>query len=102
MDYCEFIQKINAGKIKKLLFSLSSYPHYKNCSIEHVVDNPKEGVFIKIIIVTLTSDKTEKVSFYKFFDEKYKLFDFKRKGKFTLKQIWDKIVIRSIEEITEE
>ncbi len=98
MDYCEFIQKINEGKIAKLVFSLANYSHYKDCSIEYIVDNPKEGVFIKIITLTLTSDKTERVSFYKFFDEKYKLFDFKRKGKFTLKQVWDKIIIKSIEE----
>ena len=97
MEYCEFIDKINSGEIRKILFSVSDHTHYKECYIEHKIDYPKKDVAIKLIIVTLTKDETEKVAFYKTFDETYKLFDFKRQGKFTLKQIWNKILIKSIE-----
>ena len=97
MEYCEFVNKINSGEIKKIQFSVLNYPHYRDCIIEHKIDRPKENVAIKIITVTLTKDETERVSFYKTFDEKYKLFNFKRKGKFTLKQIWEHISINSIE-----
>lgn len=48
-------------------------------------------------MVTLTKDETERISFYKNLDEKYKLFNFKRKGKFTLKQIWNHISIKCIQ-----
>ena len=97
MEYCEFIDKINSGKIKKFYFSVLNYSHYSDCLIEYKIDHPKNNVSIKIIMVTLTKDETEKVGFYENFDEKYKLFNFKRKGKFTLKQIWKDILIKYIE-----
>ena len=97
MEYCEFIEKINSGEIKKMHFSVLNYPHYRNCVIEYEIDRPKENVKIEIITVTLTADKSEQASFYKTFKEDCKLFDFKRKGKFTLKQIWKHITINSVE-----
>ena len=48
-------------------------------------------------IIKLTNDSSEIVDFSKKFNEKFKLFDFGRNRRFTLKLVWDKIVISNIE-----
>ncbi|MCH5161895.1 MAG: hypothetical protein J1G38_00200 [Clostridiales bacterium] len=65
--------------------------------IEQVTDNislGKDTVHIDYISVKLTKD-SEHFSFLNKFNEKLKLFDMKRKGKFTLKQMWDRIIFIS-------
>jgi hypothetical protein len=41
----------------------------------------------------LSDQKAEKVSFLNEFKEDYKLFNFGKKGKYTLKQVWEYIDI---------
>lgn len=91
LSYKQFVDEINNGKIIKAVFQVENYAHYKNCLIERIVDILHNGNSIVIIDVKLTNDLSEHVGFYKVFNEKFKLFDMGREGKFTLKQIWDKI-----------
>lgn len=101
-NYEEFINDLNNGKIESILFSIQNYSHYKNCSIKRCIDityNKKQLISIK---VKLVKDDSETVSFYKKFNENYKLFKFGRKGSFTLKQLWDKIVILDIKYTNQE
>lgn len=99
LSYQQFIDEINNGKIVKAVFQVKDYAHYKCCSTErkeHVFSNGNSMVFID---VKLTKD-SEQVSFYKTFNEKYKLFNMRRKGSFTLKQMWDKIKFISIDYVS--
>lgn len=97
MLYRNFIDQINTYKIKEVHFSINGFSHYKECKIFHHVDIIRNGKEISLIVCQLTTDEYEKVSFLGEFDETYKLFDFGRKGKFTLKQIWDNVIINEIE-----
>ncbi len=100
MTYEEFIKGINnRTRIKQINFYIKNYHHYKNCSIGRYIDNVKT-VQKKIngrITCILTEDHSEDVSFYGDFSENYKLFDLGSKGKYTLKDIWNNIVITKIE-----
>lgn len=93
MTYNEFIGKLNLKEITRFRFRIKGYPHYDNCEIFYRTDKISEGRFIEIIVCKLTLDYSETVSFYKQFDESYKLFDMGRKGKFTLKQVWNLIEV---------
>ena len=97
MSYEQFIEDINSKKIKQIDFYVDGYAHYHHCSIGRY----KETFFGREcdyrITCILTQDHSEDVSFIDTFNEDYKLFDFGRKGKFTLKDIWDKIVITNVE-----
>ncbi|MCH5154094.1 MAG: hypothetical protein J1F71_02665 [Clostridiales bacterium] len=99
LSYQQFIDGINNCKIVKAVFLIEEYAHYKNCVIERatdIIDNGKSTVHINYISVKLSND-SEHFSFLKEFDEDLKLFDMKRKGKFTLKQMWDRIKFITIE-----
>ena len=97
MEYDRFITSINSGVIKKVVFAISDYSHYNNCSIVSKIESPNVNFSFRSITVKLTNDDTETVSFYEKFNEMSKLFNFGRKGKFTLKQVWNRIIIKSIE-----
>jgi len=98
MRYEEFIKGINdEKKIKQIDFYIDGYAHYKNCSIGRYTDIFFGKEFDDRITCILTKDHSEKVSFFEKFKEDYKLFDFGRKGKLTLKDVWDKVVITKIE-----
>lgn len=96
MLYVNFIDQLNSYKIRAVQFSIDGFAHYSKCKIYHQVDTIRKGKEISLIVCQLTADEYEKVSFLKKFDEGYKLFNFGRKGKFTLKQIWDKVRITEI------
>ena len=96
LKYNEFIELLNQHKISDVIFSVAGYSHYNYCKITISKEKPKEREFYLIKFV-LTKDLSEMVSFYNIFDENYKLFDLKRKGKYTLKQIWDRVQISSLE-----
>ncbi len=95
LKYDEFIDLLNNHTISEIVFSVADYSHYSNCKICVIKDKIKLKEFY-IIRCELTQDLSELVSFYETFNESYKLFDFKRKGKYTLKQIWDRVQIHSI------
>lgn len=95
LDYNEFINMLNQHKISEVEFSIKGYHHYNNCKISVVEEKPKLREFYLIKFI-LTKDLSEYVSFYNEFDDNYKLFDFKRKGKYTFKQIWDRVQIKSL------
>ena len=98
MEYQEFVDGINKGTIQKVSFSVQGYAHYRNCVIESKCMINSNGVNIgKIISVHLTPDGSERKGFLDDIDEKTKLFHIKGKGTFTLKQMWDRITINSIE-----
>lgn len=100
--YEEFMRLLNAGKIKKINFYIKDYAHYTNCSITVKPEVYRSGNCINSVIVKLTNDSSEEVSFFEKFNEKFKLFDFGRNRRFTLKQVWDKVVISNIEFVEEK
>lgn len=96
MLYEMFLEKFNSYEIKSVKFKVEGYAHYNNCCLFHQIDTINLNKKIHIIVCKLTNDEYEKVSFLNKFNEEFKLFDFGRKGKFTLKQIWDKVCITEI------
>ncbi len=92
MDYNQFIDNINSGAINKITFCVKGYAHYKNCTIERIVEVFR-GKQIFLIRVKLTNDNSEMISFYGRFNEDEKIFKITGKGKFTLKQMWKDIQI---------
>ena len=97
MKYNEFVEKLNAGKIRKVTFSVPGYAHYKKCVIEYTRSDPSRSDSLAMIWFFMTEDGYEKYGFIEKYKENTKLFDFKKRGKFTLAQIWRKISIESIE-----
>lgn len=100
MTYDEFLKGINdPNGIKQIDFYVEGYGHYNKCSIGRYIEKVRGTNKILDFRITciLTKDHTEDVSFFKTFKEDYKLFNFASKGKFTLKAVWDKIVITNIE-----
>lgn len=96
LPYRECIDKLNDGTIRKIVFQVENYAHYKSCSMERRRDCIK-GRAVNFIDVKLTEDGTERVCFFGKFNESYKLFGLGRKGRFTLEQIWDRIRLIRIE-----
>ncbi len=97
MKYCDFIHNINSGIIKKVKFCISDYPHYRNCVIESKVTDASNIKSSKIIWFYLTPDGYEKRGFLNKIKEDTKLFYITGKGSYTLKQIWDRVNIVSVE-----
>lgn len=97
MEYDEFIDGINTGKIKKAIFSISDYAHYKNCVVVSQLRDPNRPDSLRSIWFYLTADGYEKIGFLNRIHETEKLFDLKKRGRFTLKQIWNRIQFSSIE-----
>ena len=95
-SYQELINGINKGAIKQVRFCVNNYSHYKSCLITRMEHKIYNGNSIVQIDVLLTKDASEKISFFDTFKEDTKLFDFGRKGRFTLKQLWSKIIILEI------
>ncbi len=91
LSYEQFVDALNNGELTKFVFRVENYPHYKKCVIERKNDVLPSGRSIVLIQINLTADNSERVSFFKTFNEQYKLFDCGSNGKFTLKQLWDKI-----------
>ena len=99
MLYKEFKQKIKNKEIFVMLFSIDGYNHYNNCCIKTRFDSLPNGDKVYIIACKLTKDSTEEVSFLNKFKDDYKLFNFGRKGTYTLEQVWNKIVLKENENI---
>ena len=97
MKYCDFIDGINSGTIKKVVFSIADYPHYRNCTIESKPIDPDRIELGKVIWFYLTPDGYEKRGFLDQIKEDAKLFKIKNKGTFSLKQMWDRVNIFSIQ-----
>ncbi len=97
MTYKDFIDGINCGWIKQIDFYLEGYGHYRNCSIGRYREKIYGRDVDYRITCVLTKNHHEDVSFFDKFDEKYKLFNIKSKGKFTLKEVWSRIVITKVE-----
>lgn len=100
MEYKEFIDGINDSKIiKQIDFYIQRYNHYRKCSIGRYIEKIRgiNKVIDFRITCILTQDHSEDVSFAFKFKEDYKLFNFGSKGKFTLKEVWDKVVITNVE-----
>ena len=96
MKYRDFINGINSGVISKASFSILDYPHYRNCIVESKLINPSKKESSKIIWFYLTPDGYEKKGFLNKIKEDTKLFYIKGKGSYSLKQIWDRVVIQDI------
>ena len=97
MEYRDFVDGINSGKITKVIFSIKNYSHYKNCLVECKLTDPSKIESGKIIWFYLTPDGYEKKGFMNKIKENDKLFKIKNKGTFSLLQIWDKVDIHFIE-----
>ena len=101
LRYEDFIKGINDPKgIKQIDFYVDGYQHYHSCSIGRYIDKlkykDKVAVIDARIQCILTKDRKEDVAFLYTFREDYKLFNLGKNGKFTLKDIWKKIVITNI------
>lgn len=100
MTYDEFIEGINdPDKIKQIDFYIEGYNHYRKCSIGRYIEKIRginKIVDFRITCVS-TQDHSEDVSFAFKLKEDYKLFNFGSKGKFSLKEVWNKVVITNIE-----
>ena len=99
--YKDFIKGINnRNGIKQIDFYVDGYPHYNSCSIGRYIDKMKYKDRVAVvdfrIQCILTKDHKEDVAFLDTFREDYKLFNFQKKGKFTLKDIWDRIVVTKV------
>lgn len=88
-SYNEIIAGLNSSSIIRICFFIKDYSHYSDCKIYHIYEP------VSCLQVELTKDSSEHIRFWKF-EEDFKLFNFGRKGKFTLKQIWDKVQITEI------
>ena len=100
MTYDEFIKGINnPNEIKQIDFYIEGYAHYNKCNIGRYIDKIREinQQFNNRITCILTKNHSEDVSFLYTFKEDYKLFNFGLKVKYTLKQVWDKVIITNIE-----
>lgn len=95
-SYGELINDLNSGAITGFYFCVNGYAHYKKCSIFRKDDRIPNGKTLTRIEVNLTADRTEMYSFFKIFQDDFKLFNMGRKGKFTLKQLWDHITILEV------
>lgn len=100
VSYEEFIEKLNRREARRVDFAVEGYSHYRHCVIEWREDVLSSGVTLYFLEVRLTEDGAERVSFYKSFDETYKLFRMGRKGSFTLKQLWNRIRVIQTEYVT--
>ncbi len=96
LTYEKFIVGLNNGSILEISFEILGYAHYKKCKIYRKDDVLSNGKIISLIKVNLVDDGSEEVSFYNVFNETHKLFYMRRKGSFTLKQMWNKIKIHDI------
>lgn len=98
MDYPyeKMIKDLNEGKIESILFSIKGYAHYKHCIIKKYFDLVSKDNKMDRVEIQLTEDGLETVIFYKKFKDDYKLFNFGRKGSFTLKQVWNKVQILQV------
>lgn len=92
-DYDKVINEINMGKIKTINFSIRDYSHYKNCTLNCHFSSDYE---ILIIELSLTQDGTESIHFHQRFNGEHKIFNLGRKGRFSLKQLWNKVDINEI------
>ena len=90
LSYSEFIDKINAGELLCVRFSIKNYGHYNNCIIEY-----KEDSLFKIHM-RLSNDKKEWYVFFKIKKKKKNMFKIVPKGRLTLKQIWNDVEIKEI------
>lgn len=93
IDYSEFISGINGGTIEQIRFLIEGYSHYNDCLIRKKTDKLDNGNEVVLICVDLVTDLSESIGFYRSFNEKYKLFNLGRKGKFTLKDLWERVKI---------
>lgn len=96
-SYEEFMEKLNRREVRRVDFAVEGYPHYRHCVIEWREDVVLSGATLYFLEVRLTEDGAERISFYKSFDEACKLFRIRRKGSFTLKQLWDRIRVTRVE-----
>ena len=96
IEYSDFIKMLNEGQISYVKFGINNYNHYSNCEIfcYNLISPSNKNLFV--ISVVLTKDKSEHVSFFFHFDEKYKLFKIKHQT-YNLKQIWNEVYLTKIE-----
>lgn len=81
-SYEEIISGINDGSILEVTFAVSNYNHYRHCVLS------RKDEYIEL---TLNNDEVSK--YYGEFLDKERVFLFKGKGKFNLKEIYNNIEI---------
>ncbi len=98
ISYEELIKGINSGEIEEVHFSVTTYSHYRSCYLRRAyIFSPalNKNVFANIELI-LTEDKSEWSRYAGPFEDKFKVFNIKGKGKFTLKEIYKNVEILSI------
>ena len=93
--YDEFVKLFGNDNFLCASFEIAGYPHYKHCLIQKIRPTVLNGMVV--IAFTLSTRRSENVSFLEKFNESYKLFYLGRKlGSLTLKQVWDRVIIHEI------
>ncbi len=98
MDYTyeEIIKGINEGTLDEVRFAIPSYPHYRDCVLRRVYLEINGIKSFECIEMRLTKDGSEKSLYYGLFKYKEKLFNIKGKGRFTFKEIFNRIEIKEV------
>ena len=98
MDYHQFESELNEGKIKEAHFSIEGYGHYRDCAVFYTpLPKDTESIFLPSIEFRLTHDGKEKMIFTKRFKGDAKIFYIKGIGRCSLRYIWKRVNIKSIE-----
>ena len=97
ISYDNFIKDFNDKKIKKIIFSVDNYNHYKHCEIEVEIHKYSNSCVEHYdTVVRLVSDNSETVRYEYPFNWSTKLFKLGKNKTYTLKQIWECITIDRI------
>lgn len=91
--YQEIVDGLNDGSIKKVCFAVENYGHYSDCVAEGFPADCRQNAEV---VFRLTPDGNETCVFCRRVNPDEKIFVFKGKGKYSLRQIWNKIVVKSV------
>ena len=94
--YEDIINGLNNNQIENVYFSIDGYSHYNNCLIKRCSNALIHNKYVFKVEMSLTNDNSEISIYYQKFHGDEKLFKIKGKGVFSLKQIWNKVIITKI------
>lgn len=97
IKYEDFMNEFKNKRIKKIIFSVDNYNHYRHCEIEVEKEMfPNSNTESYNTLIKLVPDDSETMRCEFPFEESLKLFKMGRTKSYTLKQIWYKLNIHEI------
>ena len=94
--YEQIVNGINEGTIDEVRFSVTIYSHYKNCVLRRVYLNIGGINSFECIEMVLTKDGSERSRYHGPFHDRYRLFNIKGRGRFTLREIFKYVEIKEV------